>query len=1056
MILHVFRIPGIQAFSQEKLLRKTASLGISLLGLETECCYNVELVGQEDLSLEEFRMLSWLLAETFEPEKFSRSSFLAQGDHPVVEVGPRLNFTTAWSTNAVTICQACGLSKIKRIERSIRYKLIGKSPLSESQLEIFVNEVHDRMTEWRIAEPLQSFDSGIKPQPTFVVPLLEKGRPALEEINDELGLAFDEQDIEMYLEMFRKMGRNPTSVELFDLAQSNSEHSRHWFFRGRIVVDGVEQPATLMDLVRATLTQPNNSVLAFCDNSSALRGYRVNAFVPEAAGGPTALQPKELEYHVIFTAETHNFPTGVAPFPGAETGTGGRLRDVHATGRGGLVVAGTAAYCVGNLHIPGYKLPWEDDSFQYPGNVAQPLKIEIEASNGASDYGNKFGEPLIQGFTRSFGMRLPNGERREWIKPIMFTGGIGLMDAEHSVKGQPEPGMLVVKIGGPAYRIGMGGGAASSLVTGANKENLDFNAVQRGDAEMEQKLNRVIKACVELGPRNPIVSIHDQGAGGSGNVLKEIVAPLGARIEIRRMVVGDETMSVLELWGAEYQENSAALIRAEHRQLFQAICDRERVPVAFVGEVTGDGRVVVHDELEKSTPVDLDLETVLGKMPPKVFESRTADAAVPLRPLELPADLTVAAALDRVLRLVSVGSKLFLTNKVDRSVSGLIAQQQCVGPLQLPLADVAVVAQSHLGITGGATAIGEQPIKGLVNYGAMARLSVAEALTNLVWARITALKDVKCSGNWMWPAKLPGEGAAIYATCVAMRDVMLQLGIAIDGGKDSLSMAARVPQANETVKCPGTLVISAYAACPDITKTATPDIKEAGSSRLYLLDLAPGRHRLGGSSLAHAYNQLGDQAPDLDDVGLLKRAFDAVQALLELGLISAGHDISDGGLIVTLLEMAFAGNCGLVVDISAELAGSSSALECLFAEELGLVFELPDRHQQAAARVLGEFGLGLTPVATTTVDKTIAVSVAGTEVLRAPMPQLRDVWNATSAQLELLQLNPQCAAQEAAGLSTRRGLRFRAPFEVRPSPPRQLASPARVAVVREEGGWTAR
>ena len=399
----------------------------------------------------------------------------------------------------------------------------------------------------------------------------------------------------------------------------------------------------------------------------------------------------------------------MAPHPGAETGTGGRIRDVQATGIGAHVVAGTAGYCVGNLHIPSYELPWEDPDFVYPSNLAPPLQIEIEASNGASEYGNKFGEPVITGFTRSFGQRLPGGERREWVKPIMFSAGLGQLDARHVAKGAPEPGMLIVKLGGPAYRIGMGGGAASSRVQDAKTADLDFDAVQRGDAEMENKMNRVVRACIEMGAANPIISIHDQGAGGNSNVLKEIAEPTGCLLEVRDILVADPSMSVLEIWGAEYQENNALLLRPEKLDLFRTCCEREKSPFSVVGKVTDDGRVILHDSVDDSTPVNLDLNQVLGELPQKTFDLKTVD--IPLNPLDLPASLTVAGALDRVFRLISVGSKRFLTTKVDRSVSGLVAQQQCVGPLHIPLADVAVMGQGYRSITGAAASIGEAPIK---------------------------------------------------------------------------------------------------------------------------------------------------------------------------------------------------------------------------------------------------------------------------------------------------------------------------------------------------------
>ncbi|MCL5966538.1 MAG: phosphoribosylformylglycinamidine synthase [Deltaproteobacteria bacterium] len=1046
-MMRLYRKPALSGTRKSDLLRvvrKAVSAGIR--GIETESCFNIATSAPLDDS--EIRTLRWLLAETFEPRNCSSSSFFDGG--PVLEVGPRMNFTTAWSTNAVSVCRACGLDKIVRIERSKRFRIAADSGLGDDSIGRFAAQVHDRMTECVYPEPLTTFETGVRPEPVRTVPLLEEGISALREVNASMGLGLDDWDIEYYYNLFaRDLKRNPTNVECFDLSQSNSEHSRHWFFRGKLVVDGREIPETLMRIVKQPLqANPANSVIAFRDNSSAIRGFRIRTILPEAPGRFSRMKEAGATYHLIFTAETHNFPSGVAPFPGAETGTGGRIRDVQATGKGGLVIAGTAAYCVGNLRIPGYPLPWEDASYRYPENLADPLRIEIEASNGASDYGNKFGEPVIQGFTRSFGMTLPGGERREWIKPIMFTGGIGQMDARHVEKDPPERGMLVTKIGGPAYRIGMGGGAASSMIQGENVADLDFNAVQRGDAEMEQKVNRVIRACVELGAQNPIVSIHDQGAGGNCNVVKEIVYPAGARIEVRKIQSGDATLSVLELWGAEYQEQNAFLIRPESADLFREMCRREKVPCAFIGRITGDGRIVLHDEDDGSTPVDLDLEKILGDMPQKTF--RLERIAPELAPLDLPPDLSVRDALDRVLRLVSVGSKRFLTNKVDRSVTGLVARQQCAGPLQLTVSDVAVIGQSHFGLTGAAISIGEQPIKTLVDPAAMARLTVGEALTNLVWAKIGALEQVKCSGNWMWAAKLPGEGARLSDAAVALRDIMIALGIAIDGGKDSLSMAARVVSGgtSETVKSPGTLVVSAYAPCPDITKVVTPDIKRPGESRLLFIDLGNGRNRLGGSALAQVYGQVGDDCPDVDDPALLERAFDAVQWLVSKGLVLSGHDRSDGGLVTTLLEMAFSGNCGL--DIRAD---GAAPLPFLFSEELGLAIEyLPADEPKIAAR-LRRGKVPFAVIGETTAAKRIRIRCGGRLVLDEDMRVLRAIWEETSHRLERLQVNPRCAAEEKESIFDRPGPRYRLAFTPSPTPAAAMKRKGKpsVAVVREEG-----
>ncbi|MFC1845183.1 phosphoribosylformylglycinamidine synthase, partial [Thermodesulfobacteriota bacterium] len=816
-----------------------------------EFCFNVET--SEPLADKEISRLQFLLADGFIQETVSDRPYFDHLENEVVELGPRLNFATAWSSNMVSICRATGLNTVTRIERSRRYLLE-----KDVDRNLFIAEHHDRMTECLYHEPLSTFETGIIPEKNHEVPLMEKGASALEEIP---GISMDEWDRNFYYDYFvKKHGRNPSIVEIMDLNNANSEHSRHGFFRGKHVIDDKEEPETLMEIVRSTLeANGTNSIIAFKDNSSGIRGRDIYTIIPDSPGWPSAFTRRKVPYHIIFTAETHNFPTGVAPFPGAETGTGGRIRDIQGTGRGGLVVGGTAAYCVANLKIPGYDLAWEDKDFEYPSNLASGLEIEIEASDGASDYGNKFGEPLIQGFTRSFDLRLPNGERWGYLKPIMFTGGIGQIDDRHTEKAEEEEGMFIVQVGGPAYRVGFGGGAASSMLQGDNVEDLDFNAVQRGDAEMEQKMNRVIRACVEMGEASLVDVIHDQGAGGPGNVLKELVERSGGKIDIRKIKVGDPTMSVLEIYVAEFQERNGLLIRPENMKEFEAICNREKVNCEILGTVTGDGRFVVYDGQDGSTPVDLELDEVLGNIPQKTFYDSRQEGK--FTPLVLPEGMTVPSALYNVLRLVSVGSKRFLTNKVDRSVSGLIVQQQCCGPLQATVADVAVIAQSHFALSGAATAIGEQPIKMLVNPQAGARMAVGEALTNLVWAPIDTLEGVKCSANWMWAPKLPGEGAALYDAACAMRDAMISLGIAVDGGKDSLSMATRVGE--ETVKSPRELVISAYASMADITKVVTPDIKRPGDSVLIFIDLAEGRNRLGGTALAQTLKQVGDISPDM-------------------------------------------------------------------------------------------------------------------------------------------------------------------------------------------------
>ncbi|CAM6130035.1 unnamed protein product [Calypogeia fissa] len=1070
---HLYRSPFLEKNASEALVTKVQErISSDVISIETEQCYNIEL--RAPLSFEKYEVLRWLLRETYEPQLLQPSTFLeannaveGNSSSVLVEVGPRLTFTTAWSANAISICGACALPEVSRIERSRRYLLRfkpGSTHLNDDVVEKFSSMVHDRMTECVYPSKLKTFATNVVPEPVIAIPVLEQGRAALEEINVRMGLAFDEFDLEYYTKLFRlDIKRNPTNVELFDIAQSNSEHSRHWFFNGELVLDGQPAPNTLFDIVKDTWRKnKNNSVIGFKDNSSALRGRVVSALRPVSPGTPTALQPLNCDLDILFTAETHNFPCAVAPFPGAETGAGGRIRDTHATGIGSIVGAATAGYCVGNLQMEDSFAPWEDSGFVYPPNLAPPLQILLDASDGASDYGNKFGEPLIQGYTRTFGMRLQNGERREWLKPIMFSAGIGQIDHQHLEKEEPEIGMLVVKIGGPAYKIGMGGGAASSMVSGQNDADLDFNAVQRGDAEMAQKLYRVVRTCVEMGGNNPIVSIHDQGAGGNCNVVKEIIYPKGAEIDVRSIVVGDKTMSVLEIWGAEYQEQDALLIRPQSEDLLRSVCERERVSMAVIGKISGDGRVVLVDSIarqeaslsglpEPRPAVDLDLEKVLGDMPRKKYQFTRRVPQV--ESLDIALGSTIFDALYRVLHLPSVCSKRFLTTKVDRCVTGLVAQQQTVGPLQLPLADVAVYSQSYTGISGGACAIGEQPLKGLLNPKAMARLALGEALTNLVWAKVTALKDVKASGNWMYAAKLDGEGADMFDAAEALRDAMIALEVAIDGGKDSLSMAAQA--GGETVKAPGNLVISAYVSCPDITRTVTPDLKLGDEGVLLHIDLGNGKRRLGGSALAQVYDQIGDSCPDIEDINYFKAVFEAVQVLLDKRLVASGHDISDGGIVVTLLEMAFAGNCGMVVDLPLPPNDSSklAPFAALFAEELGLLLEVDRSRLDAVLSDLKAAGVSCSVIGHVTTDPNVKVSVGGAVHVDRSTAYLRDVWEDTSFTLERLQRLESCVQAEQEGLKSRTTPVWELSFTPSRTADTYMLSTSKpkVAIIREEG-----
>ena len=1012
----------------------------NLIDGKNELCYNIE--SDEHLEQSEIKILSQLLADGFIEKNISRNTGLKSAR--TVEIGPNLSFATAFSTNAVSICHSCGLKKITRIERSKRYVLDDDQDEKE-----FLSEHCDRMTETEYDKTLDNFESNRKPDLVYEVKIIENGIEALKKINKEMGLGMDDWDEQFYYDLFlNDIKRNPTSVECFQLGQANSEHSRHWFFKGKIIIDEKEMKETLLQAVQYPLKKNiSNSLIAFNDNSSAIKGYDINTITPESFEKSSIFKTKKCRYHFIFTAETHNFPTGVSPFPGAETGGGGRIRDVQATGRGALVIAGTAGYAVGNLNIPDYKIAGENTDFKYPEDKAHPLKIQIEASNGASDYGNKFGEPLIQGFNRSFGLKLPDGSRQEWIKPIMFSGGIGQIDDMHIKKDEPKTGMLIMQIGGPVYRIGMGGGSASSMIQGENKAELDFNAVQRGDAEMEQKMNRVIRACVEMGKDNPIISIHDQGAGGPCNVLTELIDPIGGKVEIRNIKVGDKTMSVLEIWGNESQERNALLIKPDKLEIFKKICNRERSDYELLGEVSGDGKIVVHDNKNDSTPVNLELSKILGNMPQKEFRDKRI--SLKLSPLEIPSQLTFQSALNNVLKLPSVCSKRFLVTKVDRSVTGLIARQQCCGPLQLPVSDVAVIAQTHFDKSGAAISIGEQPIKILVDPKAGSRMSVGEAITNIVSAKINALEDIKCSGNWMWPAKLSGEGARIYDAACAMRDLMVELDIAIDGGKDSLSMANKV--GSEIVKSPGELTVSAYAPMHDIEKVITPDIKRSGNSKIWFIDLGKLKYRLGGSAFAQTLSQIGNESPDIENAELLKNLFLAVQELIQKDLVLSGHDRSDGGLITTLLEMAFAGNCGLEINSNA----NTNSLSYYFNEELGYAMEIDQQKTDGFLKIIKKHGLeDLTfKLGASTKEKTIKISHNDKEILNSEMIDLKQTWEETSYQINRLQTDAKSALCEKENIYKQKNPQYKVTLEPVDTPTIILTekNKPKIAIIREEG-----
>jgi phosphoribosylformylglycinamidine synthase len=1059
MIISFFRRSKLWAI-EEKLwlanLQKKVSPAIERVKIEVRFLVDTARVLEKD----ELDKLKWLLRETFEQDMFTETSFF-QGH--VLEVGPRFAIVTPNSTNAVSICAACGLDSIKRIEQTRRYSIGLKngSSFSSEQLKKVYELIHDRMTEQPYFEPPASFEQNIEPEPVRLIPLLENGIGILRETNEKLGLALDQQMMEYVFDHYSRLGRNPTDVELFMFGQLNSEHCRHHLFNGKFIIDGKSPDGSLFDMIKSTTkASPGNVIIAYKDNAAVTSGTGVNMFGPSDPANPSFFSISRADICDVFKVETHNHPTTVSAHPGAGTGLGGNIRDVQGVGRGGTVLGALAIYNVANLLIDGYELPWEKEYAPHPSRFQTPLEIIIEASNGASDYGNKFGVPLTTGSCASFEL-ITGDEHYGWKKTCMAAGNWGVIRNAHARKNELREGFLIIQIGGDRYPIGLGGGSGSSKDAGGQEADLDFDSVQRANPEMENRNESVIRACAELGDKSPIVSITDLGAGGECVALPEIVHPHGARYELRNIPCGDKTMSVLVYWCNESQESMVMIVKKQSLPVLERICKRNRCPMYIIGTVSSDGKLILTDKdaaedapREQRIPIELDMEFLLANLPEMTIQCESLPRR--LSSLNLPEGLSVSDALERVLRLLKVGSKHFLTRKVDRSVGGLSARQQTVGPLQLTLADCAVTARSFFENTGIATAIGEQPVKGLIKTEAGGRMSLGESLTNLVWAPIEDFSSINFSATWQWPCKQPGEDERLYKTVQATTDLCKALGLRIPVGKDSVSMTAWTNLNGEKhpIKSPGTVQMVSFAPCCDITKVVTPDIKKPGEGILVLLDLSGGNKRPGGSALAQVYEQLGDETPDVDDPGLLRKGFEAVQELVKNDLVLSGHDVSEGGLITCLLEMAFAGDCGFDVDAGGE---GDDIFASLFAEELSFVLEvLPASLKNVEKRLNAygfEFDRNAFILGKATERSHIIVRHNGRTVLERDMKELRDIWQQTSFELDKLQANPACVEAERRISYSRKGPRYELTFDPAPTPTEKMKSPnkPKIAILREAG-----
>ena len=1065
---------GTAALSVFRLEKLRAALNDAVPGVtvaDTRHCYFSALKGQT-LGEAHARLLDKVLGlgrAAGEPKGVEKCQRLL--------VVPRLGTISPWSTKATDIAQHCGLSGIQRIERGVVYYLAtpGSRPLGKAELAALLPLLHDRMTE----TVLESIDGAAekifrhgKPQPLATVNILKGGSKALEQANCDMGLALSADEIGYLVENFKKLERNPTDVELMMFAQANSEHCRHKIFNADWVIDGQAQDMSLFGMIRNThKVSPQGTVVAYSDNSSVIEGARVERFYPRADGGYAFSE--ELT-HTLMKVETHNHPTAIAPFAGAATGSGGEIRDEGATGCGSKPKAGLTGFSVSNLNIPGFVQPWEkytptplsqplgettshstrlqttaakslvisrkgredaapsplagegwgEGALQYgkPTRIVSALQIMLDGPIGAAAFNNEFGRPNLAGYFRTFEEQV-SGEMRGYHKPIMLAGGVGNISAIHTHKHDLPSGALVVHLGGPGMLIGLGGGAASSMDTGANAENLDFDSVQRGNPEMQRRAQEVIDRCWQMGEKNPILSIHDVGAGGMSNALPELVhgGGKGARFELRKIPFDETGMSPKQIWCNESQERYVLVIAPERLEEFRALCERERCPFAVVGTAIAADCITVHDAEFGNDPVDMPLSVLLGK-PPKMTRNVVREtprlSSFDSNPIEL------REAIERVLRLPSVANKTFLISIGDRTVGGMTARDQMVGPWQVPVADVAVTLMGFNTHRGEAFAIGERTPLALVNAPASGRMAVGEALTNIAAARIEKIGDIKLSANWMAAAGHHGEDAALFDTVRAVgMELCPQLGIGIPVGKDSMSMKTtwtetpspckgegRGEGVKKEVTAPLSLIVSAFAPCPDARDTLTPQLAADTDTALLLIDLGQGKNRMGGSALAQVYKQVGDVAPDVDDAQVLKSFFELVQRLNTDGRLLAYHDRSDGGAFVALCEMAFASHIGLDIRLD-ELHGDT--LRALFNEELGAVVQVRERDVPHILQLARGAGLkSVQQIATLNQTGMIEISRSGEKLFSESGVNLQRVWSETTYQMQKLRDNPACAQQE--------------------------------------------
>ena len=987
--------------------------------------------------------------DSFDSDELRRAESLlnAEGDccEAAFYVTPRKGTISPWSSKATDIFRNCGLKSFLRVERGIRFLV------SPSLPEKCYSALYDRMTEGVYADIRDIFDAGA-PKPGRTYDVMSKGIDAVREANESLGLAISEPEMKYLAESFRKAGRNPTDTELVMFGQVNSEHCRHKIFGAQFIIDGKKQPKSLFEMIKNThAKRPKDTLSAYKDNSAVVAGFKTDVFAIDPETNEYGFGEDQLEQ--LMKVETHNHPTAISPYPGAATGVGGEIRDEAATGSGSRTVAGICGFMVSDLRIPGYPQPWERVYADFPTRLATPLQIMTEGPIGGAAFGNEFGRPQLCGFFRTYEGEVA-GELRGYHKPIMLAGGMGVIRHSQVEKKPVEVGSLIVQIGGPAMRIGLGGGAASSMMTGTNSEALDFNSVQRGNAEMQRRCQGVIDACSGLGKANPILSIHDIGAGGLSNGCPELVETTGGKFDLRKVHNEERSMNPMEIWCCEAQERYVLALKPEARGFFEALCERERCPVAFIGVATGDGRLVLEDPHFYNRPIDMDVKVLLGKPPRMVRDvKRVKKAHGPtnfegVRPLD---------ALTRILHLPAVADKTFLVTITDRTVTGRVARDQMVGRFQLPAADCAVATMGYKTYEGQSMATGERTPIALLDGPASGRMAVAEALTNLAAADVGDISQIRLSANWMAPCGDPGEDAVLYDT---VKEVGLnfcpKLGVSIPVGKDSCSMHTVWQDSKGDTKkqvAPLSLVVSSFAPVNDVRLTLTPDLKpdaEGESSYLVYVDLGDGTAPLGATALAQVYGQLGDTHADAD-AAKLKRFFNAMQKIVKGGLAMAYHDRSDGGIAVTLAEMAITGGRGIVAKLP-----DGDALAQLFNEQPGAVLQVSEKN---LARVLSVFKSAKVPAviagAVTRSSRTFEVFVGVRLAVSTDITYLRRAWSETTYRMQAHRDNPVSAREEYDNALDEHdpGMQFKLTYDpdAAAAGPSDAAARPKMAILREQG-----